>query len=114
MFTNGSTAIERSGATATVVVAAVLAGRDAGVCPTYQPIASTSKDAATAYTRLLPTGAASRRMPSGVTSKAQAITSATGKPIIRIRVTNRGAHSGNCNCGARVAATWISNHATTR
>jgi len=64
--------------------------------------------------RLLPTGAASIRTPSGVASKIHASTSATGKPSSSTKVIRRGAQSGRLSCGATVETTWISSHATTR
>ena len=64
--------------------------------------------------RLLPTGALSSRMPSGVTSTIHATTSAIGKPSSTSSVTSRGAQSGRPSCGATVAPTCTTSHATTR
>ncbi len=58
--------------------------------------------------------AGSRTIPSGVMSKNHAIISAIGKPTSNVSVIARGTQLGNCICGASVATTWISSHATTR
>jgi len=52
-------------------------------------------------------------MPSGVTSKTQAITSATGKPRTMTSMRALTNHSGAPRRGNRTSATWISNHAIT-
>jgi hypothetical protein len=53
-------------------------------------------------------------MPSGVTSKIQASTSASGKPRITSSVTMRAVHSGRFRFGATVLATSITTQPTTR
>ena len=80
----------------------------------YQPSAAANSAPANAYMRPLPTADGSAFTPSGVTSSIQASNSATGNPTIRSKVTSLGTQSGNCSCGASVATTWISSHATTR
>jgi hypothetical protein len=52
--------------------------------------------------------------PSGVSSMAQAITSAIGKPMIASPITNRTLHSGNNNPGNITEATSTITHATIR
>ena len=67
----------------------------------------------TTKNRVLP-AAASSLTPSGVSSTAQAITSATGKPTISTKMNTRSAHSGAWNVGNAMLAAWITSHATTR
>jgi hypothetical protein len=60
-------------------------------------------------------GAASsvRLIPSGVISKAQASTSAMGKPTRAANTTALVITVGSNNAGTTVAETWMASHATT-
>ena len=53
-----------------------------------------------------------RLIPSGVSSKAQAKTSAIGKPKRTTRITTFNTHGGASNVGKRIDDAWINNHAT--
>ena len=54
-----------------------------------------------------------RFKPSGVSSKIQASTSATGKPRMRQRITKRTAHAGMEKTGKICVAIWMTSHDTT-
>ena len=121
-LTNGSTAMERSpgfgcGAAAFTTVAwatCCTAGCPACIWPRKNhPSAMATSTTAIVSMRLLPDALTSSFTPSGVSSSAQAISTAIGKPRANSKMTSRKVQTGKSNAGRMVAVT-CSSQATAR
>src|SRR5688572_26551891 len=103
-----------AGGVAAAGTAGVVSRRMAGCPKKYQASARTTRPAALATTRLVPGAAVSALTPSGVTSKAQVITSTAGNPSIATRMNTRSAHGGASKAGKPIDTACTASHATTR
>lgn len=121
-LTSGSTAIECS--TTFGRVGAVLAAAACAVDPACcaggtrprknHPTAMAMSAAAIKSMRLRPEVLTSSFTPSGVSSSAQAMSTAMGKPSANSRMIRRSAQTGRSNAGRMVAVTCTSSQATAR